>query len=76
MQVLLTKWLVYAAIAVAQAALITVVFCAVPGRAPQRSVLYGPETDLFLSLAALSVTAMTLGLLVSTMEPSACAAGC
>jgi ABC-type multidrug transport system ATPase subunit len=67
MQVLLTKWLVYAVIAVAQAGLITVVFCAVPHRAPQRGVLYGPETDLFLSLAALSVTAMTLGLLVSTM---------
>ncbi|MGO9295928.1 MAG: ATP-binding cassette domain-containing protein [Streptosporangiaceae bacterium] len=66
-QVLLTKWLVYSVIAVAQAGLITVVFCAVPNRAPQRGVLYGPETDLFLSLAALSVTAMTLGLLVSTM---------
>jgi ABC transport system ATP-binding/permease protein len=66
-QVLLTKWLVYAVLAVAQAGLITAVFCAVPHRAPQRGVLYGPETDLFLSLAALSVSAMTLGLLVSTM---------
>jgi hypothetical protein len=67
LQVLLTKWLVYAVLAIAQAGLITVVFCAVPDRAPQRGVVYGPETDLFLSLAALSVAAMTLGLCVSTL---------
>lgn len=66
-QVLTTKWLVYAVIAVGQAALITAVFCLFPNHAPQRSVMYGPETDLFIGLAALSVTAMSLGLLVSTM---------
>lgn len=65
--VLMAKWLVYAVLAVAQAGLITVVFCAVPGRGPQRSVLINPEMDLFLGLAALSVAAMTLGLLVSTL---------
>jgi ABC-type multidrug transport system ATPase subunit len=66
-QVISTKWLVYAMIAVSQAALITAVFCLFPDRAPQRSVMYGPQTDLFVSLAALSVSAMTLGLLVSTL---------
>jgi ABC-type multidrug transport system ATPase subunit len=66
-QALSTKWLVYALIAVSQAALITAVFCAFPDRAPQRSVMYSPATDLLISLAALTVSAMTLGLLVSTM---------
>ncbi len=65
--VLVTKWLVYAVIAIGQAGLITVVFCTFPHRAPQRSVFSGPETGLFLSLAALSVAAMTLGLLLSTL---------
>jgi ABC transport system ATP-binding/permease protein len=65
--VLTAKWLVNAVLAVAQAGLITAVFCAVPNRGPQRSLLIGPEADLFLSLAALSVAAMTLGLLVSTL---------
>ena len=69
-QVISTKWLVYAMIAVSQAALITAVFCLFPDRAPQRSVMYGPQTDLFVSLAALSVSAMTLGLLVSPWPPS------
>jgi ABC-type multidrug transport system ATPase subunit len=65
--VLTAKWLVYAVLAIAQAGLITVVFCAVPNRGPQESVLISPETDLFFGLAALSVAAMTLGLLVSTL---------
>jgi ABC-type multidrug transport system ATPase subunit len=65
--VLATKWLVYAVIAVTQAALITTVFCAVPHLAPQHGILFGPEVDLFLSLAALSVAAMTLGLFISTL---------
>lgn len=64
---LTAKWVVYAVMAVSQAGLITVVFCWFPHRAPQRSVLLGPETDLFLGLAALSVSAMTLGMLVSTL---------
>lgn len=65
--VLISKWLVYAVIAVGQAGLITVVFCLFPDRAPQRWVAVSPETDLFLSLAALSMAAMTLGLLLSAM---------
>lgn len=65
--VLTAKWLVFAVMAVGQAGLITLVFCWVPDRAPQRSVLLGPETDLFLGLAALSVSAMTLGILVSAL---------
>jgi ABC-type multidrug transport system ATPase subunit len=66
-QVLATKWLVYAVVAVVQAALITGVFCAVPHRAPARGLFFGPEPDLLVSLATLSVAAMTLGLLVSTV---------
>ena len=65
--VLTAKWLIYCVIAVAQAGVITAVFCLFPGLGPQRSVLYGPETDLFLGLAALSISAMSLGLLVSTL---------
>ena len=65
--VVTAKWVIYAVIAVVQAGLITMVFCLVPNRAPQRWVLFSPETDLFLGLAALSVAAMTLGLLVSAM---------
>ena len=64
---LAAKWLVYAVLAVAQAGLITLVFCAFPNRGPDRSLLAGPETGLFLSLAALTVAAMTLGLLISTL---------
>ena len=65
--VLISKWLVYAIIAIAQAGVITVLFCVIPKRGPAHGLLYGPVTSLFLSLAALSVTAMTLGLLVSTI---------
>ena len=67
LSVLLAKWLVYAVIAVAQAGVITLVFCLVPHREPVQSLFVGPEVNLFLSLGALSVTAMTLGLLVSTV---------
>ena len=61
------KWVVYAAMAIAQAGLISFVFCVIPHRAPQRSVLLGPDLDLFAGLAALSIAAMTLGLLISTV---------
>lgn len=67
--VLLSKWLVYAMVALAQAAMITWVFCAVPGRSPARYLFIGPEADLFFSLAAVTVSAMTLGLLVSVLAP-------
>ena len=65
--VLIAKWLVYAVIAVAQAGVITCVFCVFPSRGPDRSLVIGPEANLFLSLAALTVAAMTLGLLVSAV---------
>ncbi|MDQ2876251.1 MAG: ATP-binding cassette domain-containing protein, partial [Actinomycetota bacterium] len=61
------KWLVYAVLAVVQAGVITVMFCLWPHRAPAQSLLVGPEADLFITLAALSVSAMTLGLLVSAL---------
>lgn len=65
--VLISKWLVYAVIAIAQAGLITALFCLIPGRGPTYGLLYGPIISLFLSLAQLTVAAMTLGLLVSTV---------
>lgn len=65
--VLSAKWLVYAVVAIAQAGLITVVFCAFGDRAPQRFVEFSPEADLFVGLAVLSVAAMSLGMLISTM---------
>jgi len=46
--VLISKWFVYAAVAICQAGLITVVFCLFPDRGPQRALILGPETDLFL----------------------------
>jgi ABC-type multidrug transport system ATPase subunit len=66
-QVLTAKWLVYAMIAVVQAGLITLVASLVPNWAPHQSIIFGPGFDLFLSLAALTVAAMTLGLLVSSL---------
>jgi hypothetical protein len=68
--VTMSKWPVFAVVAVLQAALITVVFCLFPHRAPDRSLLFGPRWDLFIDLAGLSVAAMTLGLLVSTLARS------
>lgn len=67
LSVLLSKWLVYAMFAIAQAGVITVVYCLIPNRAPIQSLFGGPELNLFASLSALTVVAMTLGLLVSTV---------
>jgi ABC-type multidrug transport system ATPase subunit len=67
LSVLLSKWLVYAVVAVLQAGVITVTFCAIPGRAPLYGVAGPPELSLFTSLAALSIAAMSLGLLISTL---------
>jgi ABC transport system ATP-binding/permease protein len=67
LSVVLSKWLVYAVLAIAQAGVITVVYCLVPNRAPIQSLFGGPELNLFASLGALTVVAMTLGLLVSTI---------
>jgi len=62
--VVLAKWLVFAAVAVLQALVITVVYTSArPG--PRYSVIFGPGWELWLDLAALSVATMTLGLLIS-----------
>jgi ABC-type multidrug transport system ATPase subunit len=66
--VLATKWLVFSVLAIGQAAVITAVFCAVPHRSPQEGLIVGPVPDVFLGLAALSVTAMSLGLLISVLS--------
>jgi ABC transport system ATP-binding/permease protein len=66
-EVITAKWIVYSVVAVIQAALITLLYCRLSGQGPQADVLLGPETDLFVSLATLSVTAATLGLLISTL---------
>lgn len=65
--VLISKWVVYAVMAIAQAGVITVVFCVVPGRGPAHGLALGPEMTLFVSLAGLSVAAMSLGLLISAL---------
>lgn len=65
--VLASKWLVFSVLAIGQAAVITAVFCAVPHRSPQRGLIVGPVPDLFLGLAALSITSMSLGLLISVL---------
>ena len=67
LSVLLSKWLVYAVFAILQAGVITTAFCLIPHRAPVQSLVGGPRLNLFLSLGALTVVAMTLGLLVSTL---------
>jgi ABC transport system ATP-binding/permease protein len=63
--VMAAKWLVFGAIAVGQALLITWIYVAIRP-APSYSLLFGHVTELFADLAAMSVAAMTLGLLIST----------
>ena len=65
--VLSSKWLAYAAVAIAQAGVITLVFCAFSHRSPQRFVAINPEVDLFIGLAVLTISAMSLGMLISTL---------
>ncbi|MEU5907873.1 ATP-binding cassette domain-containing protein [Micromonospora sp. NPDC047467] len=61
---LLAKWSVYAVLAVAQAAIVTWVFTRLrPG--PVHGLHLPPAWELFVTLALLSVTAMSLGLLIS-----------
>ncbi|MGN9914178.1 ATP-binding cassette domain-containing protein [Phytohabitans sp. LJ34] len=66
MAVLLSKWLVFAAIAVIQAFLMTLVFL-VFREGPERSLFLHPDTALFVNLAAVTVAAMTLGMLISVL---------
>jgi ABC-type glutathione transport system ATPase component len=67
LSVLISKWLVYAVVAVLQAGVVTVTFCAIPDRAPVYGLAGPPELSLFTCLAALSIAAMSLGLLISTL---------
>jgi hypothetical protein len=62
--VVTAKWLVFGAIAIMQAALITWIYT-VLRPAPSYSLLFGHVTELFIDLAAMSIAAMTLGLLIS-----------
>jgi ABC transport system ATP-binding/permease protein len=64
--VLISKWFTFAVVAVGQAAVITVVFVLIrPG--PQYGNALGPRAELFLDLAAMTVAAMTLGMLISVL---------
>ena len=66
--VITAKWLVFALVAVLQALLITSVYLRLrPG--PAYSVALGPVVELFTDLAAMTVSAMTLGLLISAALP-------
>jgi hypothetical protein len=65
--VLIAKWVVYALLAIAQAGVITLLFCVVPGRGPVHGLALGPVAGLFASLATLSVAAMSLGMLISAL---------
>jgi ABC-type multidrug transport system ATPase subunit len=64
--VLLAKWSVFAAVAAVQAGIVTAVFLAAQ-EGSSTSVLLPPAVEMFVGLAALSVTAMTLGLLISVI---------
>lgn len=58
------KWLVFCAVAVLQALLMTVVFCLIrPG--PAEGLVGNSFLELFAGLAALSIASMSLGLLIS-----------
>jgi ABC transport system ATP-binding/permease protein len=64
--VMLSKWLVFAAVAVIEAGLMTGAFVARrPG--PAYSNALPPLAELFCDLAALTITAMSLGLLISSL---------
>jgi ABC-type glutathione transport system ATPase component len=66
--VLMSKWLVFAGIAVLQALVITWSYLQIrPG--PAYSVAFGPVVELLVDLAAVNVAAMTLGLLISASLP-------
>jgi ABC transport system ATP-binding/permease protein len=62
--VVTAKCLVFGAIAIMQAALITWIYAALRP-VPSYSLLFGHVTELFIDLAAMSIAAMTLGLLIS-----------
>lgn len=62
--VMTAKWQIFALVGVLQAAIMTFVFAMLrPG--PADGFFASPDVELFLSLSVLSVTAMSLGLLIS-----------
>ncbi|MFC7245222.1 ATP-binding cassette domain-containing protein [Catellatospora aurea] len=64
--VVVAKWLVFAVAAIAQAAIITAIFVGLkPG--PTASHTFPPTVELFVNLAATTVAAMTLGMLISVL---------
>jgi ABC-type multidrug transport system ATPase subunit len=65
--VMLSKWLVFAAVAVIEAALMTGVFVARRPPGPAYANVLAPLAELACDLAALTVTAMSLGLLISSL---------
>ena len=66
--VMLSKWLVFAAVAVIEAGLMTGAFIFVARRpGPAYSTALPPLAGLFCDLAALTITAMSLGLLISAL---------
>jgi len=64
--VMLSKWLVFAVVGVIQAALITVIFTWIQNGPAYTNVL-PPVFELWVDLAALTVSAMSLGLLISAV---------
>ncbi|WP_432832409.1 ATP-binding cassette domain-containing protein [Dactylosporangium sp. CA-092794] len=67
LSVLLSKWWVFALIGIAQAGIITTIFCALLP-APRNYLVYGGGTvELFADLATLTVASMSLGLLISAL---------
>lgn len=64
--VVLAKWLVFAAVAILQAFVVTLTFVLVRS-GPERSVAMAPSLELFADLAAMSVAAMSAGLLISVL---------
>jgi ABC-type multidrug transport system ATPase subunit len=64
--VMLSKWLVYSAVAVIQAAVMTLAFEVLrPG--PAYANVLPPSVELFADLAALSIASLSLGLLISAL---------
>ncbi|MEV4412916.1 ATP-binding cassette domain-containing protein [Catellatospora sp. NPDC049609] len=64
--VVVSKWLVFAVTAIIQAAVITAIFVALkPG--PAKGHVFDPNMELFVNLAAMTVAAMTLGMLISVL---------
>jgi ABC-type multidrug transport system ATPase subunit len=66
--VMASKWLVFGIVAALQALIITFIYVQLRP-APAYSVFFGPITGLFINVAAMTVAAMTLGLLISAAMP-------